>query len=347
MNINSRIKLLSKLGRFFSDYLKKNNNEFDEIIFRNVDKKIEEVKHQNSFFDLDNIKNCFAYWAQNLNEKNLKKLELNYKSENSKNILIIMAGNIPLVGFHDFLCVFICGHKSIIKKSSKDSVLYNLIFKLLLSWEPKFENCFTIVERVNLEIDAVIATGNNSSTHFFEKYFKKYPKIIRKNRNSVAILNGNESQKDLKKLMKDIFLYYGLGCRSVSKIFIPKDYNLDKIFKASIDWKKLINNNSYYNNYNYNKSVFLLNSEKFYDNGLVILKESKKLGSPISVLYYEKYDSLDKLKKYLDANQDKLQCIVSNNLVKNSTKFGMTQSPALQEFADNVNTVDFLLKVNE
>ena len=221
MNINSRIKLLSKLGRFFSDYLKKNNNEFTEIIFRNVDKKIEEVKHQNSFFDLDNIKNCFAYWGQNLNEKNLKKLEPNYKSENSKNILIIMAGNIPLVGFHDFLCVFICGHKSIIKKSSKDSVLYNLIFKLLLSWEPKFENCFTIVERVNLEIDAVIATGNNSSTHFFEKYFKKYPKIIRKNRNSVAILNGNESQKDLKKLMKDIFLYYGLGCRSVSKIFIP------------------------------------------------------------------------------------------------------------------------------
>ena len=347
MNINSRIKLLSKLGRFFSDYLKKNNNEFDEIIFRNVDKKIEEVKHQNSFFDLDNIKNCFAYWAQNLNEKNLKKLEPNYKIENSKNILIIMAGNIPLVGFHDFLCVFICGHKSIIKKSSKDSVLYNLIFKLLLSWEPKFENCFTIVERVNLEIDAVIATGNNSSTHFFEKYFKKYPKIIRKNRNSVAILNGNESQKDLKKLMKDIFLYYGLGCRSVSKIFIPENYNLDKIFKASIDWKKLINNNSYYNNYNYNKSVFLLNSEKFYDNGLVILKESKKLGSPISVLYYEKYDSLDKLKKDLDANRYKLQCVVSNNLVKNSTKFGMTQSPSLLEFADNVNTVDFLLKVNE
>ena len=147
--------------------------------------------------------------------------------------------------------------------------------------------------------------------------------------------------------MKDIFLYYGLGCRSVSKIFIPKDYNLDKIFKASIDWKKLINNTSYYNNYNYNKSVFLLNSEKFYDNGLVILKESKKLGSPISVLYYEKYDSLDKLKKYLDAKRDKLQCVVSNNLVKNSTKFGMTQSPALLEFADNVNTVDFLLKVNE
>ena len=347
MNINSRINLLSKLGRFFSEYLKKTNNEFNEIIFRNVDKKIEEVKHQNSFFDLDNIKNCFAYWAQNLNEKNLKKLEPNYKIENSKNILIIMAGNIPLVGFHDFLCVFICGHKSIIKKSSKDSILYNLIFKLLLTWEPKFENCFTIVDRVNLEIDAVIATGNNSTTHFFEKYFRKYPKIIRKNRNSVAILNGNESQKDLKKLMKDILLYYGLGCRSVSKIFIPKDYNLDKIFKVSIDWKKLLNNNSYNNNYNYNKSVFLLNSEKFYDNGLVILKESKKLGSPISVLYYEKYDSLDKLKKYLDANRDKLQCVVSNNLVKNSTKFGMTQSPALLEFADNVNTVDFLLKVNE
>ena len=347
MNINSRIKLLSKLGRFFSDYLKKNNNEFDEIIFRNVDKKIEEVKHQNSFFDLDNIKNCFAYWAQKLDEKNLKKLEPNCKIENSKNILIIMAGNIPLVGFHDFLCVFISGHKSIIKKSSKDSVLYNLIFKILLSWEPKFENCFTIVERVNLEIDAVIATGSNTSTHFFEKYFKKYPKIIRRNRNSVAILKGNESQDDLKKLMKDIFLYYGLGCRSVSKIFIPMDYNLDRIFKASIDWKKILNNNSYYNNYIYNKSLFLLNGEKFYDNGLVILKESKKLGSPISVLYYEKYESLDKLKKYLDASQDKLQCVVSNNLVKNSTKFGMTQSPSLLEFADNINTVDFLLKVNE
>ena len=347
MIINSRIKLLSKLGRFFSDYLKKNKNEFDDRIFKFIDKKVEEVKYQNSFFDFENITNCFEYWGKHLNEKNLKKLKTKDKIENPKNILIIMAGNIPLVGFHDFLCVFISGHRSIIKKSSKDSILYNLIFDLLLSWEPKFKNCFKIIEKVNLEIDAVIATGNNTSTYFFEKYFKKYPKIIRKNRNSVAILNGNESQKDLKKLMKDIFLYYGLGCRSVSKIFIPENYNLDKIFKASIDWKKLINNNSYYNNYNYNKSVFLLNSEKFYDNGLVILKESKKLGSPISVLYYEKYDSLYKLKKYLDANRDKLQCVVSNNLVKNSTKFGMTQSPALLEFADNVNTVDFLLKVNE
>ena len=138
-----------------------------------------------------------------------------------------------------------------------------------------------------------------------------------------------------------------MGCRNVSKIFIPKDYNLDRIFKASVEWKKILNNNSYNNNYTYNKSVFLLNNEKFYENGLIILKESKKLGSPISVLYYEEYDSLHKLKKYLEVNKDKLQCIVSNNLVKNSTKFGMTQSPSLLDFADDLNTVDFLLKVNE
>lgn len=347
MNINSRIKLLSKLGRFFSDYLKKNKNEFDDRIFKFIDKKVEEVKYQNSFFDFENITNCFEYWGKHLNEKNLKKLKTKDKIENPKNILIIMAGNIPLVGFHDFLCVFISGHRSIIKKSSKDSILYNLIFDLLLSWEPKFKNCFKIIEKVNLEIDAVIATGNNTSTYFFEKYFKKYPKIIRKNRNSVAILNGDESQEDLKKLMNDIFLYYGLGCRSVSKIFIPEDYNLDRILKASMNWKKILNNNSYKNNYTYNKSVFLLNNEKFYDNGLVLLKDSKKLGSPISVLYYEKYDSLDNLKKYLDADRHKLQCVVSNNLVKNSTEFGMTQRPSLLEFADNINTVDFLLKVNK
>ena len=347
MIINSRIKLLSKLGRFFSDYLKKNKNEFDDRIFKFIDKKVEEVKYQNSFFDFENITNCFEYWGKHLNEKNLKKLKTKDKIENPKNILIIMAGNIPLVGFHDFLCVFISGHRSIIKKSSKDSILYNLIFDLLLSWEPKFKNCFKIIEKVNLEIDAVIATGNNTSTYFFEKYFKKYPKIIRKNRNSVAILNGDESQEDLKKLMNDIFLYYGLGCRSVSKIFIPEDYNLDRILKASMNWKKILNNNSYKNNYTYNKSVFLLNNEKFYDNGLVLLKDSKKLGSPISVLYYEKYDSLDNLKKYLDADRHKLQCVVSNNLVKNSTEFGMTQRPSLLEFADNINTVDFLLKVNK
>ena len=346
MNINSRIKLLTKLGRFFSDYLKKNNEEFNEILFNLTNKKVEEVKYQNSFFDFENVMNCFEYWAQHLNEKNLKKLFPNHKIKKSKNILIIMAGNIPLVGFHDFLCVFICGHKSIIKKSSKDNILYNLIFDLLLGWDPKFKNCFKIIEKVNLEIDAVIATGNNSSTHFFEKYFKKYPKIIRKNRNSVAILNGEESQEDLKKLMKDTFLYYGLGCRSVSKIFVPENYNFDSIFKASMEWKKILNNNSYNNNYTYNKSVFLLNNEKFFDNGLFILKESKKIGSPISVLYYEKYDSLYNLKKYLEVNKDKLQCIVCNNLVKKSTKFGMTQSPSLLEFADNVNTVDFLLKVN-
>ena len=347
MNINTRIKLLTKLGRFLLDYVENNNNEFNEIFFRNVDKKVKKVKHENSFFDFENIKNCFVYWGKHLNEKSLKKLLPEIKFKVSKNILIIMAGNIPLVGFHDFLCVFICGHKSIIKKSSKDSVLYTLIFDLLISWEPKFKNCFTIIEKVNLEIDAVIATGNNTSTHFFEKYFKRYPKIIRKNRNSVAILNGNESEEDLERLMKDVFLYYGLGCRSVSKIFVPEGYDLDGIFRASLKWKKIFDNNSYKNNYTYNKSIFLLNSEKFYDNGLVLLKESEKLGSPISVLYYEQYKSLDKLRKKLNANRNQLQCLVSNGLVKNSIKFGLTQSPSLQEFADNINTVDFLLKVND
>ena len=313
-----------------------------------LNKAVQEAEKHNSWFSNSSILNALSYWENKLNKNVLDAWinQYNFVNQNSK-VAIIMAGNFPMAGFHDLISVIISGNNAIVKPSSDDKILIEFFVSYLHKEFPETNKLVKIVYDKLTDFDKVIATGSNNTFKYFEYYFREKKSLLRKNRTSLAVLSGNESNDELRLLSDDVFMYFGLGCRNVSKIFIPKDYNLDRIFQASVEWKKILNNNSYNNNYTYNKSVFLLNNEKFYENGLIILKESKKLGSPISVLYYEKYDSLHKLKKYLDVNKDKLQCIVSNNLVKNSTKFGMTQSPSLLDFADDLNTVDFLLKVNE
>ena len=257
-----------------------------------------------------------------------------------------MAGNIPLVGFHDFFCVILSGNFAIIKLSSKDSHLFKFILSFLVKENPDFSTKFDIVEN-KLEIfDAVIATGNNISANQFELYFKKYPKIIRRNRHSIAILNGNETKKEIELLANDIFYYYGLGCRNVSKIFIPNNYNLDILFKSFVLWNEVINKNSYSNNYNYYRAIYLLNKEVFFDNGFVLLKESEKIGSPVGTIYFEYYKSDNQIKKMIKKNNEKIQCIVSNNNYPKTIKFGETQMPNLNDFADDIDTFNFLLKLN-
>ena len=346
MNLNNRITLFVKLGRFFSDYI---NNNLESLEKNKFDKAINESILHNSFFSKKNILKSLLSWSNVLTKKSILNFLSNYLikiKKREKKIAIIMAGNIPLVGFHDFFCVIISGNFAVIKLSSKDSHLFKFILSFLVKENPDFDTKFDVVESKLQIFDAVIATGNNISANQFELYFKKYPKIIRKNRHSIAILNGNETKKEIELLANDIFYYYGLGCRNVSKIFIPNNYNLDILFKSFVLWNEVINKNSYSNNYNYYRAIYLLNKEVFFDNGFVLLKESEKIGSPVGTIYFEYYKSDNQIKEMIKKNNEKIQCIVSNNNYPKTIKFGETQMPNLNDFADDIDTFNFLLKLN-
>ena len=346
MNLNNRITLFVKLGRFFSDYI---NNNLESLEKNKFDKAINESILHNSFFSKKNILKSLLSWSNVLTKKSIHNFLSNYLikiKKREKKIAIIMAGNIPLVGFHDFFCVIISGNFAVIKLSSKDSHLFKFILSFLVKENPDFSTKFDVVENKLQIFDAVIATGNNISANQFELYFKKYPKIIRKNRHSIAILNGNETKKEIELLANDIFYYYGLGCRNVSKIFIPNNYNLDILFKSFVLWNEVINKNSYANNYNYYRAIYLLNKEVFFDNGFVLFKESEKIGSPVGTIYFEYYKSDNQIKEMIKKNNEKIQCIVSNNNYPKTIKFGETQMPNLNDFADDIDTFNFLLKLN-
>ena len=259
-----------------------------------------------------------------------------------------MAGNIPLVGFHDFLCGFISGHKLLIKLSSKDEILLNHLIKILQEWEPLLKEEIKTTELLK-GCDAYIATGSNNSARYFEEYFGQYPNIIRKNRNSVAILTGDESEEQLKALGEDIFRYYGLGCRNVSKLLVPEGYNFDAFFKAIYSWSDVMNDAKYANNYDYNKAVYLMSLFDLLENGFLMLKEDESYGSPIATLFYEKYESKESLDLKLSQDADKIQCIVGDdkNLqgFTSLIPFGKTQKPNLQDYADGVDTIAFLVSI--
>ena len=286
-------------------------------------------------------------WSAELNKKNIENWLENYKIElkSSKTVAIIMAGNVPIVGFHDLMCSLILGFKCIVKLSSDDKILIPLIVKFIQSRFDGFKEKVFFESNILKNFDAVIATGSNNSHKYFEYYFGKYPNLLRKTRHSVAVLNGNESDSELAMLSNDVFDYFGLGCRSVSKIFIPKGYDLDLLFNAFYKKRFVIDHNKYVNNYDYNKAVYLMSEEKFYDNGFVILKEEKKLGSPIACVYFEYYDDLVQVQNIIKINNQNIQCVVSNEKIFNGISFGTTQCPKLSDYADNVDTLKFLLKI--
>jgi hypothetical protein len=256
-----------------------------------------------------------------------------------------MAGNIPLVGFHDFLCALICNHNITVKQSSNDKHLLPFLMHYLIKLVPELKNTVAFLEGNLQGFDAVIATGSDNTARYFEYYFKDKPSIIRKNRNSLAILTGNESKEDLLQLSNDIFQYYGLGCRSVSKLFVPKNYNFEAFFKAIYHWHPIIEGAKYANNYDYNKAVYLMSEFEILENGFLMIKEDSSYASPIASLFYEHYNSLDDLFKKLEIDSDKIQCIVSKQLSDQHLLFGSTQTPKLDDYADGIDTVDFLLKI--
>jgi hypothetical protein len=230
-----------------------------------------------------------------------------------------------------------------VKMSSNDQKILPFVAKYLVRIEPELASRIEFVENKLENFDAVIATGSNNTARYFEYYFKDKPSVIRKNRNSVAVLTGSETKEDLIGLGKDIFTYFGLGCRNVSKIFVPKDYDFELFFAAMYEYRDIINNQKYLNNYDYNKAVFLMSNFLILDNEFMTLKEDTAYASPISSVFYEYYQDLNQLKERLAADSEQIQCVVSSGIIENSVKFGQTQHPQLWDYADNVDTIEFLI----
>ena len=259
-----------------------------------------------------------------------------------KRIGVVMAGNIPLVGFHDFLTVLISGHTVWAKLSSQDSFLLKYIANLLTEIEPRFQESIVWVDKLK-EADAIIATGSDNASRYFEYYFSKYPHVIRKNRTGVGILRGGESPEALRQLGKDVFQYFGLGCRNVSKLWVPQGYNFVPMIESWEGYQEVLLHHKYHNNYDYNKSIHLVNGDPFLDTGFVMLKESESLVSPISMVFYETYVDQADLKQKVADQRKKIQCIVSENAwFANSIPFGHAQQPELWDYADGVDTLAFV-----
>jgi hypothetical protein len=308
-------------------------------------------KQYNAWFTTENVLEAVAAIVKMLNPADLSKWLDNYPLDErkpQKKVGLILAGNIPLVGFHDVLCVLITGNYALIKSSSQDARLIKHVLELLVSIEPSFTDQYTFVERLE-GFDAVIATGSNNSSRYFDYYFGKVPNIIRKNRNSIAVLTGDETAEQLYNLGHDIFDYFGLGCRNVSKLMVPKGYNFNFFFESIEPFNPIIHHNKYNNNYGYNRSIYLVGNEQHLDNNFLILKENPSLSSPLAVLFYEYYNDMQSVQNQLQLQSDNIQCIVSTAPLNGNNQvvdFGMSQQPALWDYADNVDTVAFLLGVD-
>jgi len=331
MQIFERIQAFIDLGIFLKDFSNINNK----------DKVFSQAFSENNFFIKENI--CYALdcLSQLLNKNSLEKwiFSYNLKQDKPKTILVVCAGNIPLVSFHDILCVLILGNKIILNQSSKDSILVHFVMSKLIEIEPRFLE-FISFSDIGTTSDMVICTGNNNSATYFKYYFKKKPAIIRSSRTSVAILSGSETKEELHGLSKDVFLYFGLGCRNVTKIYIPKSYNFSKLKVSFKDYPYNLKSKNYHDNYIYNKAILTLNQISFKDFKNLLLVESDKLHPPVSVLFYEYYEKIEDL----SFSAHDLQCIVSNVYTKSKTiSFGKTQNPQLFDYADNVDTISFLL----
>jgi hypothetical protein len=352
MQLQERINAFVKLGDFlrqFSNKIiqKKDNIEHNNLFFDGFKHQIKLAKEHNGWFTENNIAFAFKSWCDALTHDNLNTWLKPYALENinPKQVAVIMAGNIPLVGFHDFLSVLISGHHVLVKQSSNDKNLLPFLAKYLEHIEPQFKGKIEFTEENIENFDAVIATGSNNTARYYEYYFKGKPSIIRNNRNSVAILTGDETAEDLKNLSEDIFRYFGLGCRNVSKLYVPKGYKFDAFFEAIYHWHPMIEIAKYANNYDYNKAVYLMSEFDMLENGFFMIKEDESFASPIATLFYEHYEDLSELKDYIETKKEQIQCIVSKGFINNEIPFGHTQKPQLWDYADDVDSIKFLLSI--
>ena len=330
MNLQNRIEILLRLR----DYLSANNEEWQAVKYT---ASIHNGWFTPEFIDLalNTIQAAF------LQEEKLNSWIQHYHISNNitpKNVGIVMAGNIPLVGFHDFLSVFVSGHYQTIKLSSKDDVLLKYLVQKIISWESSLQKYISIAPILK-GCDAYIATGSNNSARYFDFYFSKYPSIIRKNRTSVAILNGNESKEELENLSDDIHVYFGLGCRNVTKIFVPAAYDFVPLLQSFHQYKYFADHNKYKNNYDYNLSIQIMNNRFYMTNESTLVVENEAVFSPISQLNYSFYNEKEAVINALSGNEE-IQCVVGTDLA-----LGLAQKPSLMDFPDGVDTMQFLLSL--
>lgn len=333
-----RIIAFNRLGKFLRE-INPENPTYDSLF-----EVVYKAKDNNGWFSNENVLKSFAAWGELLNKQDLTLWTEKYQFNQAepKTVGLVLAGNIPLVGFHDVLSVLISGNKALVKCSSSDPLLIAFLINKLQEFEPGFNDYIEFTKERFTDFDAVIATGSNNAARYFEYYFSKVPNLIRSNRNGVAILEGNETKEQLEALAIDIIQYYGLGCRSTSKVFVPKGYDLNLIFGALYPHNNLMDSAKYANNYDYNKAVYLMSQFDILDNGFFILKEDSSYSSPVACLHYEYYENLEELENKLKIDRDLIQCVTSNFEGKGHFPFGKAQEPNLWDYADGKNTLDFL-----
>jgi hypothetical protein len=347
VQLEKRIKAFVKLGEFLRNCNIINPEKNNVLLL----KLANESYMFNPWFTPDNVSATILNIGESLTEQSLNHWVEMYthrliRKRQSRRVGVVMAGNIPLVGFHDFLCVLLSGHKIIARLSSDDNQLLPAIASKLIEIEPGFADHIIFSEGKLENYDAVIATGSNNSSRYFEYYFRKVPYIIRRNRNGVAVLTGKETNKELNLLGQDILLYFGMGCRSISKVFIPKAYSFDRLFQSLEGFRSIGDHNKYCNNYEYYKSIYLINGAKHLDNGFLLVKDEITYASPPAVLYYEEYEDLKKMNNRLLIDKEQIQCIASQSAeISGAIPFGKAQKPELWDYADGLDTMEFLLNL--
>lgn len=350
--INGFIHLGKVLDEFSSDGKEHSPEKFlSPEMKKSLDLAIRNSSLENAWFTRENVMFALRSIALNLKRNKLDCWLQQYKSVISNNtsqktIAVIMAGNIPMVGFHDFLCVLLSGNRFLGKLSSDDRILLPALASILTDYDSGWDQLIAFTQETIRSFDAVIATGSNSSSHYFRFYFSAYPHIIRKNRNSVAVITGEETTGDLANLAKDIFLYFGMGCRSVSKIFVPVNYDFSGLVKAFAHYDSFLDHHKYRNNFDYFKAIFQMNLVPFIDSTCVLLKEDVSVSSPIAVLNYQYYTDLDILRTELSSVADSIQCAVSiKEMPFRWSRPGNAQSPELWDYADGIDTMQFLTQI--
>ncbi len=335
MDRQRRIELLAELG----EQLLSEGSIPKEVI--------NSARIANPWFTEDSIRTAIKSIASHfLNKEALSAWMDNYKSGSAtgKKIGLILAGNIPLVGFHDIMTVFITGNVALIKLSERDTILPKYIINELIKIESTVKDQFLYLDRLE-NYDAVIATGSNTTGKYFEKYFSKVPHIIRRNRNAIAVVHQDSTLEDMELLSRDMLSYFGLGCRNVSKLYLEEGVELGKIFEPTEKLKAISDHNKYKNNYDYTYALFLMNNEKFFTNDFFILRENEAIASRISTAHYEYFSDSSTLAEQLESQLDQIQCIVSDRHIGDLSivPFGAAQMPGLADYADGVDTVEFLL----
>lgn len=348
MERNELINLFEKLGKVFGDVAEdlpfsQNGSGVSASGYGDFVSVVQTVKRNNAWFTPENVRKSLGGIASWLTNEQLTNWVSDYPfATQPKRVGLVMAGNIPLVGFHDFLSVLIMGHQAVCKFSSGDNILWPAVLKLMQEIDARVLEHITVTAGKFENIDAIIATGSDNSARYFEHYFGKYPNIIRKNRTSVAVLTGQESDEELQLLSDDIFSYFGLGCRNVSKLLIHEDFNLDRFFTGIFHvGEQLMQHHKYMNNFDYNRAVYLLNKEDVLENGFALLRFTEDLHSPLSVLNCQRYKDKEEVEAFIAEKAEEIQVVIGHDF----TAFGQSQQPGLSDYADNINTLDFLKEI--